>query len=69
MPVVRVTWWAGRTCEQKTQVATDITEAMSKIGIPAEATQIVFEDIALENWCTAGVPASERVRQQGQSKK
>jgi len=60
MPVVRVTWWAGRTCEQKTQVAKDITEAMVKQGIPPEATQVVFEDVPLENWCTAGVPASER---------
>ena len=68
MPVVRVTWWAGRSCEQKKQVAMDITEAMSRQGIPAEATQVVFEDVPLENWCTAGVPASERVRQPAQAK-
>ena len=60
MPMVRVSRWAGRTCEEKNQVARDITEARKRIGIPAEATQIVFEDIPKETWCTAGVPASER---------
>ncbi len=60
MPMVRVTWWSGRTCEQKNQVAREITEALERVGIPAQATQIVFEDVEKENWCVAGVPATER---------
>ncbi|MHB0878032.1 MAG: tautomerase family protein [Anaerolineae bacterium] len=60
MPVIRVTWWAGRSCEQKTEVAKGITEVLHKVGIPPEATQVVFEDVPKENWCTGGVPASQR---------
>ncbi len=57
--MVRVTSWAGRTCEQKKQVARKITEVRERVGIPAQATHIVFEDVEKENWCVAGVPAGE----------
>ena len=41
--MVRVTSWAGRTCEQKKQVARKITEVRERVGIPAQATHIVFD--------------------------
>ena len=60
MPIVRVQMWTGRTHAQKQELARVITEAMVNIAhtIP-EATIIIFEDIAKENWAQAGVLASD----------
>ena len=60
MPIVRVEMWTGRTHAQKTELARVITEAMVTIAhTTPEATTIVFEDIAKENWATGGVLASD----------
>ncbi len=61
MPIVRVTWFAGRTKEQKDELAKAITEAIVRIGkTKAESTLVIFEDVAKENWAQAGVLASDR---------
>ena len=60
MPVIRVSWWAGQTSERKDQLALAITEAATKLGIPAEATHVVFEDVPKEDWYIGGVSASRR---------
>ena len=60
MPVVRVEMWTGRTRAQKQELARVITEAMVNIAhTTAEATIIIFEDIARENWAQSGVLASD----------
>ena len=60
MPIVRVEMWPGRTREQKAELARVITEAMVDIAdTTAEATTVIFEDIARENWAIGGVLASE----------
>ena len=60
MPIVRIEMWSGRTHAQKTELARVITEAMVTIAhTTPEATTIVFEDIAKENWATGGVLASD----------
>jgi 4-oxalocrotonate tautomerase len=60
MPVVRVEMWAGRTHAQKQELARVITEAMVNIAhTTPEATIIVFEDIAKENWAQSGSLASD----------
>ncbi|MHB1005945.1 MAG: tautomerase family protein [Chloroflexota bacterium] len=60
MPIVKVTWFAGRDKEQKDQVAKAITEAMVKFAkTKPESTTIVFEDVQKENWAKAGVLASD----------
>ncbi|MCL4466336.1 MAG: tautomerase family protein [Chloroflexi bacterium] len=61
MPVVKVTWYTGRTHQQKAELARAITEAVVRIGkTTAEHTQVVFEDVAKEDWATAGVLESDR---------
>ncbi len=60
MPVVRVTWWSGRSKEDKAAVAKGITEVIAAVGIPAEATHVVFEDVPKADWATGGVLHSER---------
>ena len=60
MPVVRVEMWIGRTHAQKQELVRVITEAMVNIAhTTPEATIIVFEDIAKENWAQSGSLASD----------
>lgn len=60
MPIVRVEMWPGRTVAQKRELARVITDAMVNIAhTTPEATIVVFEDIARENWAQSGKLASE----------
>lgn len=60
MPIVRIEMWTGRTHAQKEELARVITEAMVTIAhTTPEATIVVFEDIAKENWAQGGILASE----------
>ena len=59
MPVVTVEMWSGRTIEQKKQLVEGITSPFVKIGTPAEAVQVIINDIPKHNWSTGGKLASE----------
>lgn len=60
MPIVRVEMWPGRTVAQKKELARVITDAMVNIAhTTPEATIVVFDDIARENWAQSGKLASE----------
>ncbi len=60
MPIIRVEMWPGRTRVQKAELAKAITEAMVKIAKTApDATTVIFEDIAKENWAIGGKLASD----------
>ena len=60
MPVVIVEMWEGRTVDQKKQLAEGITAAFTKVGVPAEALQIIMRDVPKHNWATGGKLASEK---------
>ena len=60
MPIVRVEMWPGRTQAQKAELARVITEAVVTIAhTTPEATIVIFEDVARENWAVGGVLASQ----------
>ncbi|MFQ5925796.1 MAG: 4-oxalocrotonate tautomerase family protein [Dehalococcoidia bacterium] len=60
MPIVRVQMWPGRTQSQKAELARVITEAVVTIAhTTPEATIVIFEDVAKENWAVGGVLASQ----------
>jgi len=60
MPIIRVEMWPGRTHAQKQELARVITETVVTIAhTTPEATIVVFEDIAKENWAQGGVLASD----------
>ena len=60
MPLIRIEMWPGRTHAQKAELARVITEAMVTIAhTTPEATIIVFDDVAKENWAQGGVLASD----------
>ena len=52
--------WPGRTQAQKAELARVITEAVVTIAhTTPEATIVIFEDVAKENWAQGGVLASQ----------
>jgi 4-oxalocrotonate tautomerase len=58
MPMIRVEMFAGRSHEQKQAFAKAVTENFVKIcGGSPESVQIIFSDVAKENWATAGTLA------------
>jgi len=60
MPIIRIEMWTGRTHAQKAELARVITEAMVTIAhTTPEATVVIFDDVAKENWAAAGVLASD----------
>ena len=60
MPIIRVEMWTGRTQSQKAELARVITDAIVAIAhTTPEATTVIFEDIAKENWAVGGVLASQ----------
>ena len=60
MPVVNVAMYAGRTAQQKSDLAKAITKAISETaGIPDSATTIIFQDVEKTEWAVGGVMASE----------
>jgi 4-oxalocrotonate tautomerase len=60
MPVVVVEMWEGRTIDQKKQLVEDITAAFQKIGVPADALNIILRDVPKHNWGMGGKLASEK---------
>ena len=60
MPIVRVEMWPGRPHAQKAELARLITEAIVAVGkTTPEATTVIFEDVAKDNWAVGGVLASD----------
>ena len=60
MPVVHVEMWQGRTLAQKRELAKAITDAMVSITKTSpEATIVIFDEVAKENWAQGGVLSSE----------
>ena len=61
MPVVFVEWYAGRTKQQKAELAKLITNDFVKVaGVPPEAVQVVYRDVDKEDWAIGGLLSSER---------
>ncbi len=59
MPVIEVSLWEGRTREQKKRIASAITDAFVKEGVPSEAVHVIFRDVPKGDWCIAGKPCDE----------
>lgn len=60
MPVVQISWWAGRTEEQKKKVIEEVTKVIAEVlEIRPEAVTILIYDIPKENWGLGGKPSTE----------
>jgi 4-oxalocrotonate tautomerase len=55
MPTIRVEMFEGRTAEQKRALAKELTEACVRaIGASPSSVDILFYDIAKQDWATGG---------------
>ncbi len=60
MPIVMVQMWTGRTHSPKAELARLITDAMVSVAhTTPDATIVIFEDVAKENWAVGGVLSSD----------
>lgn len=63
MPVLRIEMLAGRTRGQKQELADVLTREMSRIvNCSPESIQIVFCDVARDDWAVGGRLVSEPAR-------
>ncbi|MBX3606600.1 MAG: 4-oxalocrotonate tautomerase [Piscinibacter sp.] len=61
MPTIRVELFEGRTHEQKQALAREITAACVKVlGGSADGIDVLFYDIARQDWATGGVLWSDK---------
>ena len=55
MPIVRISWFAGRDAATKQALAAEITESIAKhTGSDPKNTFILFEDVNPSDWAAAG---------------
>jgi 4-oxalocrotonate tautomerase len=60
MPIVNVALYAGRTDQQKADLAKAITKAISDTaGVPDSATTIIFQDVEKASWSVGGEMMSD----------
>lgn len=60
MPTIRVEMFEGRSAEQKAALAKELTEACVRVlGSAPSGVDVLFFDIARQNWATGGVLWSE----------
>lgn len=61
MPIIRVEMFSGRTREQKSVIAKELTDTFIRTaGGKPEGVTIVFSDIEKEDWAVAGTLVAER---------
>jgi 4-oxalocrotonate tautomerase len=55
MPVVRVSWFEGKSHAQKEKVAAEITESIARhTGTDPSYVYLIFEDVKPSDWAGAG---------------
>lgn len=55
MPVVRVSWFEGKSAEEKARVAQEITDSIVRnTGTEASYIYVIFEDVKPSDWAGAG---------------
>ncbi|ARN22714.1 4-oxalocrotonate tautomerase [Piscinibacter gummiphilus] len=61
MPTLRVELFEGRTPQQKAELAKELTEACVRVlGGSPDAVDILFFDVAKQDWSTGGVMWSDK---------
>jgi len=63
MPVVRVSFYQGRSAQQKREIAEAITDALVRIaGSKRDAVNVIFDNIAKEDWVIGGAPEAAEAK-------
>ncbi len=60
MPILRISLWAGKTKEQKAELAKALTDTMVQVAkVPPEAVTIMLRNCRKKNWATKGILHTE----------
>jgi 4-oxalocrotonate tautomerase len=60
MPVVRISFYQGRSVEKKRAIAEVVTDALVRIGgSTRSAVNVIFENVAKEDWVIGGAPETK----------
>lgn len=62
MPVIHVYVWKGFSNEAKKKVIAGITKLFAEMGVPAEAVEVIIQEVPKENWGVGGEQASEKLK-------
>ncbi len=62
MPNVQVSVWKGFGPDKAKKVIQGITKVFVDLGIPAQAVEIIINEIPKSHWGIGGEPASEKFR-------
>ena len=54
MPVVMVEMWEGRNIDEKKQLVKDLTDAFVKLGVPAQAVNVILRESPKTCWAQGG---------------
>ena len=61
MPIVKISWFEGKTHEQKAKVAAEVTESIVRnTGTDPAYIYVLFEDVKPSDWAGAGKLFGER---------
>ena len=61
MPLVKIDLWKGRDKETRKKLIKNVTTAVvNSLNCPAEAVQVVLNEVEKENWGIGGELASEK---------
>ena len=61
MPVITIRLLQGRSLEQKRELATVISEAVSRIAkTPLDGVHVIFDDVERADWSRGGVLFADR---------
>jgi 4-oxalocrotonate tautomerase len=61
MPTIRVELFEGRTAQQKSALAREITDACVRVlGGSADGVDVLFFEIARQDWATGGTLWSDK---------
>ena len=61
MPVVRVSFYEGRSREQKREIAEAITDALVRVaGSQRDSCNVLFDTFSREDWVIGGAPEYAR---------
>lgn len=68
MPFINVKQLAGRTDEQKAEIARELTATYARItGANPENIWVAIEEIPAQNWSAAGVTFAERAAEKARA--
>ncbi len=57
MPVVRISFFQGRSVAQKREIAEVVTDALARIaGSNRAGVHVIFDEVSRDNWVIGGAP-------------